>query len=105
LGDIGEIFPNTDPRWKDAQSRVFVEEAMRQARARGFAVVNLDVTILAERPKLSSFRTRMVESLEAMVAAPVNVKAGTNEECDAIGRGEAIAAHAVILMARSEPAK
>jgi 2-C-methyl-D-erythritol 2,4-cyclodiphosphate synthase len=100
MGDIGEIFPNTDPRWKSAASRVFVEDAMKRVVSAGFAPVNMDVTILAERPKLKVFKSKMVQSLSDMVRCAVNIKAGTNEGCDAIGRGEAIAAHAVVLLAR-----
>jgi 2-C-methyl-D-erythritol 2,4-cyclodiphosphate synthase len=101
LGDIGEMFPNSHPQWRGANSRVFVERAMAEARSRGFLPINLDVTILAEQPKLKGFKSRMVASLSEMLGAPVNVKAGTNEECDAIGRGEAIAAHAVVLLGKS----
>ena len=100
-GDIGELFPNTDPRWKDAPSGVFVEEAYNRVRAARYVVGNIDVTILAERPKLKSFKPNMVETLASLLHVnrdQVNVKAGTNEGCDAIGRGEAIAAHAVVLL-------
>jgi 2-C-methyl-D-erythritol 2,4-cyclodiphosphate synthase len=100
LGDIGEMFPNTDPRWKDAPSRVFIEGAMQQILGQGFTPVNVDVTILAERPRLKALKPKMVQSLTEMVRCAVNIKAGTNEECDAIGRGEAIAAHAVVLLTR-----
>jgi 2-C-methyl-D-erythritol 2,4-cyclodiphosphate synthase len=100
-GDIGEHFPNTDQRWKDAPSRVFLESARDWAKAAGYAVGNLDVTILAERPKLKPFKAAMVQSLAEILQIPkdsINIKAGTNEGCDAIGRGEAIAAHAVVLL-------
>jgi 2-C-methyl-D-erythritol 2,4-cyclodiphosphate synthase len=100
LGDIGQMFPNTDPRWRGVASRVFVDGAMQKVRDAGYAVVNADVTILAQRPRLAEQRTRMMQSLEGMLGGAVNVKAGTNEECDAIGRGEAIAAHAVVLLAQ-----
>jgi 2-C-methyl-D-erythritol 2,4-cyclodiphosphate synthase len=99
-GDIGEMFPNTDRRWRNAASRVFVEGAMRQAKAMGYAVVNVDVTILAERPRLKAYKSKMCRALAGMVGGEVNVKAGTNEGCDAVGRGEAIAAHAVVLLKR-----
>jgi 2-C-methyl-D-erythritol 2,4-cyclodiphosphate synthase len=69
--------------------------------AAGYRVGNLDVTVLAERPKLKSFKRAMVEHVAGMLGidpGQVNVKAGTNEGCDAIGRGEAIAAHAVVLL-------
>ncbi|HEY7117355.1 MAG TPA: 2-C-methyl-D-erythritol 2,4-cyclodiphosphate synthase [Tepidisphaeraceae bacterium] len=101
-GDIGELFPDTDPRWKDAPSRLFVEEAHRRVRAAGFQVVNADITILAERPRLKSHKPAMLDNLRQLLAgAQVNVKAGTNEKVDAIGRGEAIAAHAVVLLTSS----
>jgi 2-C-methyl-D-erythritol 2,4-cyclodiphosphate synthase len=100
-GDIGEHFPDTDPRWKGAASRVFVEDVVTRVTRAGYSVGNLDVTVLAERPKLKAFKAQMVRSLSGMLGVPaewVNVKAGTNEGCDAIGRGEAIAAHAVVLL-------
>ena len=99
-GDIGEMFPNTEARWKGASSRVFVEAAMKEVAAKGFAVANVDITILAEKPKLKGIKPKMVQSLVQMLNCAVNVKAGTNEGCDAIGRGEAIAAHAVALLVR-----
>ena len=100
-GDIGELFPNTDPAWRDAPSRVFVEEAMRRVTAAGYAVGNADVMVLAERPTLKRFKPAMAAALAELLGVPVdrvNVKAGTNEGCDAIGRGEAIAAHATVLL-------
>lgn len=100
-GDIGEIFPNTDERWKNAASRIFVEHALLLVVAAGYVVGNIDVTILAERPKLKAFKPAMTEALAKLLNVPVNqvnVKAGTNEGCDAIGRGEAVAAHAVVLL-------
>ncbi len=101
-GDIGERFPNTDPRWKGAASRVFLEEVWEEAAARGLELANLDVTILAERPKIKPLKPRMLASLADILKVPedrLNIKAGTNEGCDAIGRGEAIASHAVVLLA------
>jgi 2-C-methyl-D-erythritol 2,4-cyclodiphosphate synthase len=101
-GDIGEHFPDTDGRWRDAPSRVFVETVVAKIVAAGYGVQNADVTILAERPRLKAFKAAMVASLAGLLrvdASRVNVKAGTNEGCDAIGRGEAIAAHAVVLLA------
>src|SRR3954469_1643686 len=95
LGDIGEHFPNTDPRWKDASSRVFVDAIRARMQIAGYVVGNVDITILAERPKLKDFKPAMRQSLADLLHVSieqVNVKAGTNEGCDAIGRGEAIAA-------------
>jgi 2-C-methyl-D-erythritol 2,4-cyclodiphosphate synthase len=100
-GDIGELFPNTDPRWKDAPSRVFVQDAMQRVEKAGYSVGNADVTILAERPRLKEFKPgirRAVAELLHVGVDQINIKAGTNEGVDAIGRGEAIAAHAVVLL-------
>ena len=101
-GDIGEMYPNTDPQWKGAASRVFLEHVYAKVMADGYALVNADITILAERPKLKAFKPQMRDTLQRIVGGQVNIKAGTNEECDAIGRGEAIAAHAVVLLARGQ---
>jgi 2-C-methyl-D-erythritol 2,4-cyclodiphosphate synthase len=102
LGDIGELFPNTDPKWKNAASRVFLEHVIGKVRGQGYMLVNADITILAERPKLKAFKGPMQELLAQIVGGSINIKAGTNEGCDAIGRGEAIAAHAVVLLAMAD---
>jgi 2-C-methyl-D-erythritol 2,4-cyclodiphosphate synthase len=99
LGDIGERFPNTDPLWQGADSTIFVQEAMKDLHARGGSVVNIDVTVLAEQPKLKSFKPAMRQALATLTRCEhVNVKAGTNEGVDAVGRGEAIAATVVMLI-------
>ena len=103
-GDIGEHFPDSDPAYKGAASTVFLEKMKRDVDAAGYAVINADVTILAERPRLKAFKGEIAQNLSRMLGAPVNVKAGTNEGVDAVGRGEAIAAHAVVLLAKT-PAK
>lgn len=100
-GDIGEHFPDTDPQWKGAASIVFLKAALETAHQQGYRVVNADLTVQAERPKLKAFKPKIVALLSEAVGAPVNLKAGTNEGCDAVGRGEAIAAHAVVLLERS----
>jgi 2-C-methyl-D-erythritol 2,4-cyclodiphosphate synthase len=102
-GDIGEEFPNTDPQWKGARSEVFVEQTMSQVRAAGYKVENADITILAEQPKISPHKREIVANLQRLLdCQAVNVKAGTNEGCDSIGRGEAIAAHSVVLLSLTE---
>lgn len=104
-GDIGELFPNTDPKWKGASSSVFLETVMERVHREGFAVVNADLTILAEQPKLKGFKPRIRQVLAELLGvdvARVNVKAGTNEGCDAIGQGAALAAHAVVLLGRGQ---
>ena len=100
-GDIGEHFPDSDAAYKGAASTVFLEKKKGDLDTAGYAVVNADVTILAERPRLKPFKTEIAQNLARILGAPVNVKAGTNEGVDAIGRGEAIAAHAVVLLAKT----
>jgi 2-C-methyl-D-erythritol 2,4-cyclodiphosphate synthase len=97
-GDIGEMFPDTDARWKNADSRIFLDAVMERLRKAKWRVGNVDVTILAERPKLQPFKEEIRRNLKAMLGGDVNIKAGTNEGCDAIGKGKAIACHAVVLL-------
>jgi 2-C-methyl-D-erythritol 4-phosphate cytidylyltransferase/2-C-methyl-D-erythritol 2,4-cyclodiphosphate synthase len=101
LGDIGRHFPDTDPRWKDADSLGLLREAARLARERGYEVGNLDITVILERPKIKDaiddMRRRVADAIGAD-AGRVSIKGKTNEGVDAIGRGEAIAAHAVALL-------
>lgn len=102
-GDIGEHFPNDDPTYQGAASIIFLDGAMKLVIDAGYRVVNADITVMAERPKLKAFKPAMQDLLADHLRAPVNVKAGTNEGCDAVGRGEAVAAHAVVLLQRSAP--
>jgi 2-C-methyl-D-erythritol 2,4-cyclodiphosphate synthase len=97
-GDIGEHYPDTDQKWKNAPSRLFLEDTLKKVWTAGFALINADITILAERPRLKNFKSQMVANLQQLTGGQINIKAGTNEGCDAIGRGEAIAAHAVVLL-------
>jgi 2-C-methyl-D-erythritol 4-phosphate cytidylyltransferase / 2-C-methyl-D-erythritol 2,4-cyclodiphosphate synthase len=101
LGDIGGHFPDTDPRWKGADSIELLRASARLIRDAGFEPVNLDVTIVLERPKIKdaigAMRARLAEAI-GVDASCVSVKGKTNEGVDAIGRGEAIAAHAVALL-------
>ncbi len=101
LGDIGLLFPDTDPKWKDADSLELLGAAVGVVRDAGFAVGNIDVTVIAERPKLrphvDAMRTNLARLLRVEVAA-VSVKAKTNETVDATGRGEAMSCHAVALL-------
>lgn len=102
-GDIGEHFPDTDPVYGGADSMLFLQRAARMLRDADFGAVNVDVTILAERPKLKSYKPQMIATLQRALGdgVVINIKAGTNEGCGEIGRGEAIAAHAVVLLASS----
>lgn len=103
LGDIGQHFPPSDPKWKGADSRKLLEAVAALAREKGWVVVNLDATVVAERPKLgphmAAIRRNIAESL-GVSAEAVNVKAKTNEKMDAVGREEGMMAHAVVLMTR-----
>jgi 2-C-methyl-D-erythritol 2,4-cyclodiphosphate synthase len=96
--DIGHLFPNTDPSWKNAPSRIFVEEAARRVRARGGRIVNIDASLIAEQPKiyphLAAMRAHIATALGIDVRK-VGVKATTNERMGFVGREEGIAAMAV----------
>ena len=100
--DIGQLFPDHDPKWKGADSRVFVEGAARRMRDAGFAVGNLDVTVILQKPKLSPHKAAVKGNLARLLqcdVSRVNIKGKTHEKVDAIGEGRAIACHAVVLLA------
>jgi 2-C-methyl-D-erythritol 4-phosphate cytidylyltransferase/2-C-methyl-D-erythritol 2,4-cyclodiphosphate synthase len=101
LGDIGRHFPDSDPRWKDADSLAFLARARALVADAGYEVGNLDVTVILERPKIKDhidlMRARVAAALD-VDPSRVSVKGKTNEGVGAIGRGEAIAAHAVALI-------
>ena len=104
LGDIGQLFPDTDARWRGADSMVLLETAYARVRAAGFAVVNVDVTVIAQRPRLAPHVPAMRERLAGTLGVPVDavsVKGKTNEGMDAIGRGEGLQVFAVAAVARS----
>jgi 2-C-methyl-D-erythritol 4-phosphate cytidylyltransferase / 2-C-methyl-D-erythritol 2,4-cyclodiphosphate synthase len=101
-GDIGQHYPDTDPRWKGASSIELLREVTALVRGRGFAVENVDVVVILERPKIGPHREAIQLRLAGALgidASRVSVKGKTNEGVDAVGRGEAIAAHAVCLLA------
>ena len=101
-GDIGQHFPDSDPRWKDASSIELLRQAAALVGEAGFAVVNLDVVVILERPKIAPHITAIRQGLADALGVPidrVSVKGKTNEGVDAVGRGEAIAAQAVALLA------
>jgi 2-C-methyl-D-erythritol 2,4-cyclodiphosphate synthase len=103
MGDIGEQFPDDDPRYAGADSAEMVDEVMRRIRSARWAPVNVDLTILAEVPKLSPYKTAMRDRVAGLLAidpAAVAVKAKTNERMGPVGRGEGLAAMAVVLIAR-----
>jgi 2-C-methyl-D-erythritol 2,4-cyclodiphosphate synthase len=97
-GDIGHFFPNTDPRWKAAPGKVFLQEAARLVTARGGKLVNVDASLIAEQPKLSPHIAAMKTNIAAALQArpdQIGIKATTNEQLGFIGREEGIAAMAV----------
>jgi 2-C-methyl-D-erythritol 2,4-cyclodiphosphate synthase len=104
LGDIGLHFPDTDARWKDADSRLLLRQVAALASARGWRIGNLDVTVIAEAPKLAphvpAMRANLAGDLACDVGA-ISVKATTTERLGFAGRGEGIAALATVLLARS----
>jgi 2-C-methyl-D-erythritol 2,4-cyclodiphosphate synthase len=95
LGDLGELFPDDEPEWKDADSIDLLRVVV--GRLRG-AVVNVDVTVICEEPKLAPHKAEMSALLGEVLSAPVSVKASTNEGMGAIGRGDGIACIAVALV-------
>ncbi len=104
LDDIGRHFPDTDPAWKGASSLDLLRRAAAMARERGLEVANLDVTVVLERPKIAPFIGRIRSGVAGALGVPagrVSVKGKTNEGLDAVGRGEAIATHAVVLLTGS----
>ena len=105
LGDIGRHFPDSDARWRDADSTVLLAEAARLVRAAGWEIGNVDATVIAQAPKLAAHLPLMVERITAALAVgpgQVGVKAKTGERLGFTGRGEGIAAQAVaLLVARS----
>ncbi len=104
LGDIGSHFPDTDPRYKDADSLELLRQAAQLLRANGYRVVNIDTNIVAERPRLRPFidamRTRLAEALK-LEPGQISVKAKTNEGVGPEGRQEAISTQAVVLLESS----
>jgi len=101
LGDIGTHFPDTDPKWKGASSIELLRKAVEIVRAQGLAVSNVDATVILERPKLAphvdAMRAKVAEALGVTVDR-VGIKGKTNEGVGELGRGEAIAVHAIALL-------
>jgi len=101
LPDIGEMFPDTDPSGKDAGSATLLEHVLGRLAERDYALVNLDVTVHAERPKLGPHKAAIRDEVARLVKLPVeavSIKAKTNEGLDAVGRGDAIACTAVVAL-------
>jgi len=103
-GDIGQLFPDSDPKWANADSSMFLTEAVSLARRQGLHVVNCDTTVITESPKLAehvpAMRRRIAELLD-IEPAGVSVKAKTNEGLGPVGAGRALAAMAVVVLDES----
>ena len=102
-GDMGERFPSSDPRWKDASGQVFLAEVRRLIASRGFVLANLDATVIAQEPALAGHLPAMRKELAAGLGVAldvVSVKAKSSDRLGAVGRGEGIAAQAVVLLRR-----
>jgi 2-C-methyl-D-erythritol 2,4-cyclodiphosphate synthase len=104
LGDIGTHFPDTDPKWKGVDSKILLSASFGMIKARGFYVINVDSTIVAERPKMKDHIPEMQQIIAGILKIEsdrVSVKATTSEKMGFVGRGEGIAAMATILLGRS----
>ncbi|KLU15679.1 MULTISPECIES: 2-C-methyl-D-erythritol 2,4-cyclodiphosphate synthase [Xenorhabdus] len=108
LGDIGKLFPDTDPAFKGADSRELLKEAYRRIRAKGYRLGNLDITIIAQAPKMlphiPQMRVNLAEDLECHMD-DINVKATTTEKLGFVGRKEGIACEAVALLVKEQTDK
>ena len=101
LGDIGTHFPDTDPKWKGANSFLFLEHARKLLDERSLRIEHVDVVVILERPKLGPHFPKMRAALAKSLGVPpekIHLKAKTNEGVDAVGRGEAIACHVVATL-------
>jgi 2-C-methyl-D-erythritol 2,4-cyclodiphosphate synthase len=102
LGDIGQHFPDTDDRWKGADSIGLLAEAVRRVRSEGWSPSNVDAAVVCERPKLAPRRDEMQRRLTEAVGAPVTIKGNRAEGLGALGRVEGIACWAVAALERAE---
>jgi 2-C-methyl-D-erythritol 2,4-cyclodiphosphate synthase len=103
LPDIGHFFPNTDPAWKDVDSQVLLQRVRAEIARLGYEIVNIDATVIAEKPRIAPQIAAMKAVLAksaGLVADEIGLKATTNEGVGDLGRGLAIAAHAVCLLKR-----
>ena len=98
MGDIGRLFPNSDSKWKDADSLEMLAEVKHRLMAASYTIVNVDVTVVAEKPRLAPYVDRMCENLSRTLGLPpraVSIKAKTNEKMDSVGRGKGIQVFAI----------
>ncbi len=108
MGDIGELFPDTDLTWKDLDSSRLLAQVMERVASRGWEVINCDLIIHAQRPKLLPYKPSIRSNIAQLLKLPeesVNVKAKTGEHVGPVGRGESIVAQAVVLIETVERSK
>ena len=101
--DIGQLFPDNDPRHEGEDSKVFLEAAAGQVREQGWGLVNLDITVICQVPKISPHKQAMIGNIASAIGcdgSSINIKGKTHEEVDAVGEGRAIEVHAVALLGR-----
>lgn len=106
LGDIGQHFPNTDPKWKDIRSIVLLEKIRLMLTRQSYQIVNIDATLIMEKPKISKYTKLMSETLSEVLhidSSQVNIKATTNETLGALGRSEGAAAIAIATLQSLKP--
>ena len=104
LGDIGMHFPDTDPRYKDSDSLELLKRVVSMVKEKGFSIGNIDATIIAEQPKISGYIAQMKDTIAHTTGidrGQISIKATTTEGLGFVGRGEGIAAHAVVLVERA----
>lgn len=101
LGDIGKHFPDNDPAFENADSKLLLRESFLRVKKEGYSIVNVDATVVAEKPKLGKFIPEMRQVISGILEChqnQISVKATTNEKMGFIGRGEGIAVHAIVLI-------
>lgn len=104
LPDIGQLFPDNDPRWDGANSEQFMDEAVRLMELRGYRIMNVDVTLILQKPRVAAHKAAMKENVVRIlhtIPARVNIKARTHEKVDSIGESRALSCHCMVMMERS----
>lgn len=105
MPDIGQLFPDTDPKHDGADSSIFVADAARRMKAAGWRLGNIDITVICEKPRLGPMKPQMIANLARLLDCEgfqVNLKGKTHEKVDAVGEGRAVEAHVVVLLERCE---
>ncbi len=100
-GDIGELFPDTDKKWENVKSEIFLKEANRIIKENGFQIVNIDAVIIMEKPKLKNYRKKIIQNTAKILGINENqifLKGKTNEKLGEIGEGKAATSHVVVLL-------